>query len=692
MKRTLLVLLSLLFHYTLIAQTFNGSGGSIPDDGTSIRFPVTVSGLPTSLDTNFGIVNVCIYAVHPYDSDLDIWLIAPDSTYIELSTGNGGSGDNYWNTCFYDSVPLFISSGTAPFTGSYRPESPLYNVNNGQNPNATWQLLIHDTYPFADAGLLVSWTITFGNNPPQGLVLQSSNLPIIKINTSGQSIPDDPKIMAHMQIIDNGPGIRNNVSDTPNVYDGYIGIEVRGSSSQMFPKKSFGLETWDSTGNSIDTSLFGLPSESDWILNANYTDKTFMRNVLSYDRSRAMGHYASGTRYCEVILNSQYQGIYVFMEKIKRDPGRVNIAKLTPNDTTGDDLTGGYILKVDKTTGGTSSGSWLSLFTPPSGGPKPTIQIEYPVASAILPVQVQYIEQYSDSFENALHGNQFMDPLNGYRKYIDVNSWVDYFLLSELSKNVDGYRISTYFYKEKDSDGGLLHMGPVWDYDIAWGNADYYDGNLPTGYSYQFNNTGDGFQVPFWWSRLLQDPFFRNTMRCRWEDLRDTVLSTAVLHSWIDSIGTLLNESQDRNFTMWPILGTYVWPNPSPIPPDYPGVIQELKDWITNRALWMDANLPGNCSLTGQQNIAGITNVNAYPNPAVNDVWLLLPEEFHANAVIRIENSLGQEIHRENIILQGHRTLLDVSSFRDGILFIELQCGDKIFRTKVLKNQTANPR
>jgi subtilisin-like proprotein convertase family protein len=273
--KKILFTISILFVFTQAnAQSFSGVGGNIPDDGTSIRFPVLVSGLPASIDSTFGVISACLNIVHPYVSDLSIWLVAPDSTYIELSSGNGGSGDNYWNTCFIDTVPVYITSGAAPYTGEYRPESPIYNVNNGQNPNSAWQLLIEDTYPFADAGILLNWTITFGNNPPKGLVLQSSNLPIVKINTLGQVIPDDPKITVQMQIIDNGMGIRNYVSDTPNVYNGQIGIEIRGSSSQMFPKKSFGFETLDSAGNEIDTSLFGMPSESDWILGANYTDKT----------------------------------------------------------------------------------------------------------------------------------------------------------------------------------------------------------------------------------------------------------------------------------------------------------------------------------------------------------------------------------------------------------------------------------
>lgn len=686
MKSLLTAFLLLLWVTGMKAQTFNGTGGTIPDDGSFTRYTIPVGGLQSSIDSTFGLTEVCFNIIHPYTGDLNIWLICPDSTYIELSTGNGGSGNNYWQTCLEDNALNFISSSNAPFSGSFRPESPLYVANNGQNPNQTWQLMIQDAYS-GDAGILLNWTITFSANPPQGFQFSSSNLPIIKINTMGQAILDDPKIMATMGIIDNGPGQRNYVSDPANHYNGFIGIETRGSSSQTFPKKSFGLETWDSTGNEIDTALLGMPSESDWILNANYTDKTLMRNVLMYDIGQSLGYYASRTRYCEVILNGQYMGVYIFMEKIKRDNERVDIAKMTPADTSGDDLTGGYILKVDKTTGSGGAG-WVSSFNPPSGGQPHTIQVEYPDPADLLPVQEQYIEAYCDSFETATAGPGFTNPVSGYRKYIDLQSWVDYFLLSELSKNVDGYRISTYFYKQKDSDGGKLYMGPLWDYDIAWGNADYYGGDVSSGYSYQFNNTGDAFQVPFWWNKFMQDPFWRNTARCRWEELRDSVISTQRLHDWIDSVGVLLDESQTRNFTLWPILGVYVWPNPSPLPPDYTGVKQELKNWITNRGNWLDANLPGVCSLTGYQDVHQPSgdNATAYPNPAMNDTWILLPDNMQGVIRVTLFNELGQTVQMTDMYIQDEKAHLDLSGIAKGLYIAEIKSPQKTYRSKFIKS------
>ncbi|MFM7016416.1 MAG: CotH kinase family protein, partial [Bacteroidota bacterium] len=275
----------------------------------------------------------------------------------------------------------------------------------------------------------------------------SSNLPIVKINTLGNSIVDEPKVLSNMQIIDNGPGLRNYITDTVYTYDGNIGIEVRGSSSQSFPKKSFGFETWDSASNEIDTSLLGFPRESDWILNANYTDKSFLRNVTSYHLFNQMGHYASRTKYVEVFINNVYAGVYILMEKVKRDNNRVNISNLTPLDTSAIDITGGYILKVDKATGSGGAGGFNSAFPPVNNGTIPEILYDYPNDATITAQQANYIQAFVDSFEQALHGPQYTDPINGYYKYINDSTFIDFFLINELSKNVDGNRISSYLYK-----------------------------------------------------------------------------------------------------------------------------------------------------------------------------------------------------------------------------------------------------
>ncbi|MGB1044566.1 MAG: CotH kinase family protein, partial [Flavobacteriaceae bacterium] len=161
-------------------------------------------------------------------------------------------------------------------------------------------------------------------------------LPLVSVDTYNQEIPDEPKIPGIMQVSDRGN----------ELFQGPIGIERRGQSSQSFPKKQYGLETKDASNQDLDVSILDMPLEEDWILYAPYSDKSLMRNVLAYDIARSMGRYASRTQFVNMKLNGLNQGIYVFMEKLKRDDNRININKLKPDENEGEDVTGGYIIKI----------------------------------------------------------------------------------------------------------------------------------------------------------------------------------------------------------------------------------------------------------------------------------------------------------------------------------------------------------
>jgi len=450
----------------------------------------------------------------------------------------------------------------------------------------------------------------------------SSNLPIVIVDTQGQTIVDEPKIPSTMGIINNGPGNRNDVTDPINDYNGNIGIEIRGSSSQSFPKKQYGIELRDALGASQDKSLLGLPKKDDWILYAAYDDKTLMRDVLAYHLGRQLGRYASRFKYVELVLNGAYQGVYILLEKVKRDKNRVNIAKLDETMTTGDVLTGGYIIKIDKGTGSGGAG-WASSYKPEEGNTWQNIffQYEYPKPENITAEQRLYIAQYISDFETALHGDQYRDPVNGYRKYADMGSFVDYFIVNELTKNPDGYRLSTFLHKQRDSDGGKIFMGPIWDYNEGFGNVDYCTGGTPSGWVLDFNKTcpDDYWQIPFWWKKLLLDSAFTKQLNDRWNSLRSTVLATSQVSAFIDSLNTVLDaEAQQRNFTAWPIIGVYVWPNYY-VGPTYQSEISYLKGWVTSRLNWMDAYMP--------QVVTGIERKNElpvrlYPNPVQSELYV----------------------------------------------------------------------
>jgi CotH kinase protein len=454
-------------------------------------------------------------------------------------------------------------------------------------------------------------------------VFNSSNLPVILIDTHGAFIADDPKITADMKIISNGTGVRNTITDTGITYnyDGKIGIEFRGSSSQSFPKKAFGVELRDAAGNGIDASLLGMPKKDDWVLLAAYDDKSLIRDALAYRLAREQHEYASRSRFCELVVNGAYMGVYVLLEKVKRDKNRVNISKLDPASISGDALTGGYILKIDKTTGSGGDGWYSSYRTLASTkGQSPFFQYDYPKSEDIVPEQKAYIKSAMNTFENALAGDNFKDSLSGYQKYIDLTSFIDFFIINEATKNPDGYRLSSYFYKKKDSEGGKFYMGPVWDFNEGFGNVDYCTQGNPEGFAYKFNSScpEDGFQIPFWWSRLLEDPSFSKKLSARWMFLRNNFFRTPTVLNYVDSVSSVLKlESEERNFQKWPILGTYVWPNYF-VGNSYDEEITWMEQWIANRMTWLDQNIP--LLVTDVHEAPQVFSIQAFPNPFSDEI------------------------------------------------------------------------
>lgn len=429
---------------------------------------------------------------------------------------------------------------------------------------------------------------------------QSTDLPIVKIDTEGP-IKDEPKVKGTLSIIFNGEGNRNHVTDFPSEYFGHCGVEIRGESTQSFPKQSFLVELWDEEGEDIDSSFLQFPSEEDFILYGPYSDKSLMNNVLAMHVANELEHYSSRTRYVELMVNQDYRGVYVLMEKIKRDPYRVDIAKLNPDDIDGDQLTGGYIIRIDK---GEHAG-WYSDYNKYMSNQKLYLQYYYPDGDDIIDVQRDYIQSYFDDFEEALASSTYYNNLGlHYTDYIDLRSFVDNFILNEWSKDVDAYRLSTYFHKDKESKGGKIHAGPFWDFNFAFGNGDYCEGFMIEGINLYRCAGGSS---PFWWDRMLKDNIFLSAMRCRWDELRETILSDAYINQFIDHQIDLLAESQERNYERWPILGQYVWPNP-PFYADAQShqlIAQTMKDWINARAAWLDENLPhgpGDCDIFNVEN------------------------------------------------------------------------------------------
>jgi len=521
-----------------------------------------------------------------------------------------------------------------------------------------------------------------------GQTFTSSNLPIVLINTNGQTIVNEPKITVDLGIIYNGEGVRNNVTDSLNHYKGKVGIEIRGSSSQMFPKKQFGFETRDAGGEDLAVSLFGMPEESDWILSAQYNDKTLMRDVITYALSNAIGRYASRSRYCELVINGQYQGVYILLEKVKRDKNRVNVSKLDSTGTSGDALTGGYIIKIDKLDGSGNDG-WYSTFAPFTGSPyKILYQYHYPKPEDIIEVQKTYIKNFILNFEANMMLPTYDDTVNGYVKVLDVNSAVDYFIMNEVTKNVDGFRLSFYMHKDKDSKNSKLILGPYWDYNHGFGNSDYYDGAIINGWqlSYLTTNstfkTTDQFQPPFWWNRLLQDKNFMNKVKSRWIELRKKQFVGNTINAFVDSLVFHLTEAQQRNFVRWPILNTYVWPN-AYVGGSYANEIIYLKKWINDRIGWMDIELTGSpLAVAGKNSLAPaeFTLSQNYPNPfnPSTVIEYQLPE--NSFVTLTLFDILGKEVaslvdHKQNSGVYKIQFSSNDFQLSSGIYFYQLRAG-----------------
>lgn len=465
----------------------------------------------------------------------------------------------------------------------------------------------------------------------------NSDLPIIVITTNVQTIIDEPKINCNMGIIWNKNRERNSLNDEFNDYNGKIGIEIRGSTSQQYPKKSYGFETRDSVGNNLNVSLMGLPKENDWILYGAYPDKTLMRNEITYWLFEQMQHYSPRFVYCELIIDGIYMGVYSLIEKIKRDKNRIDIAKLDIDDNAGDSLTGGYIIKIDKLTG-SSNIPWTSSYQP-----KLKFLYHNPKYSELTSIQRDYIKNYVDDFEDAVYSQDFTDTTIGYRAYIDTKSFIDFMLLQELGRTVDDYRSSSFMYKDRDSKDAKLKFGPMWDFNLSYGNADYCAAYDTSGWQYNFCEVCPTFptEPPDWWEKILQDNTFADELQCRWQFLRSTILEKNYIDNWIDSTALYLEESQQRNFAKWPVLGKYVnWNyfvgNTFQEETDY------LKWWFNARSLYMDKNLPGYCNSTViKENIISANNrISVYPNPTTG----MLKTTASDNSVIKLFGIDGSAI------------------------------------------------
>lgn len=481
-------------------------------------------------------------------------------------------------------IVRYTLDGSEPTSASTRYSSPIkisepallkakvFGSGSSSSPTAT------EAYSFMEAGLAAF----------------SSNLPLVVLDTFGERVPYGQKIPVAARFVDATTG-RSTLLGSSD-FEGLGELNVRGHTSLRYPKHSYHFQT---KHGSPKVALLGLPKESDWVLYAPYSDKSLMRDVLGYELSNQIGRYAARTRLVEVFLNDSggkmtqrnYIGVYVFEEKIKRGKNRVNIEKLTPEDSTEPNITGGYIIKKDHSDQvdnpdnsipmlGGSGRRKESSFRSSHGN-----QFFYvePKGDEITPEQKAWLRRYINKFEQVLYSDDFKDPKTGYAAYIDPDSFIDHHLLVELSKNIDGFRFSTFYHKDR---GGRLKMGPIWDWNLSYGNANAREGFNPEGWYW---SQLDDRQYS-WFRRLFEDPDFTQRYVDRWGELRTNQFAIVKILARIDELAGRLNEAQARNFRRWRLLGRNVWPNAF-VGESFSDEINYLKQWIRQRIEWMDQEL-----------------------------------------------------------------------------------------------------
>ncbi|MDC1395754.1 CotH kinase family protein [Bacteroidia bacterium] len=237
---------------------------------------------------------------------------------------------------------------------------------------------------------------------------------------------------------------------------------------------------------------------------------------------------------------------------------------------------------------------------------------------------------------------------NKFQNYVDLTSWIDYFLVTEIGKHIDAYKLSFYMHKKKITNGGKIHFGPLWDFNLAFGNFDFACSPDPQGWTYEFQGTCDNSH-PFWIKKMTNIPEVSNQINCRWNGLRDGPLHTDSLMDFLNLKELEMGNAPKRNFERWEILGEYVWPNDY-VGETYDEEITFLKNWLTTRLEWMDDNMLGDCSLASIEKQDEVYSLaGAYPNPATDYFYLETQLANYQNARLKMFNSLGQEVLSMNI-------------------------------------------
>lgn len=386
-------------------------------------------------------------------------------------------------------------------------------------------------------------------------------------------------------------GVISLSAEGQETFEAELEVRGRGNSTWDWDKKPYRLKLKTSA------KLLDMPKSKHWVLLANYADKTLMRNDIAFMFSRSIGmEYTTRDRYVELHLNGVYRGVYQLVEHIRVDNDRVNIPELSIDDTAADKISGGYLMEIDfrMHLNFCQSAFNQSIYPYCAGGVNALRNEDYCMDSSygmnpfclknpedlLLPewsAQRNYITQYFNDTEAALFGNDFADPVVGYAAYIDVDSAVNYYIINELFKNVDGAVASAFLHKKRD---GKLFFGPIWDFDLGLGNAGYDDVDKTYGWHIR--------KAP-WFDRLFQDPAFDAKVKARWQELKAEGKLEQIFQ-YAEARALWLDQQQEKNFNLWQIFYWQTWYT-RVILGSYDAEVAEMIRWQRERMQWMDGQL-----------------------------------------------------------------------------------------------------
>jgi spore coat protein CotH len=375
------------------------------------------------------------------------------------------------------------------------------------------------------------------------------------LNTNGTAITSkDVYVTGTLKLVGNFKDV---------LFDGKTEVKGRGNSTWDMPKKPYRIKL------DKKASLLGMPENKNWVLLANYADKSLIRSELAFSLSRSIGRpFTVASRYVELYLNGGYLGSYQLTQQVKEGPGLVDIDEQPDGTTTLPNLSGGYLIEQDLF----ANGEPVYFYTTK----KIPFVVKYPDEDKINQQQKDYIKNHFQKVEDALYADNFADPVNGYRKYFDVDTYVDYYIVNEVIGNPDAFR-STYLFKKRNDD--KIYTGPIWDFDKAANN----DNRLGDQVNGLMSNSA--FEPKIWFKRLMMDPGFRQKIRSRWNELKPKI---QVLPDAIAPLQKKLAVSQVRNFIRWDILNKQSYLELY-VSGSYEGEITYLKNFLVNHIIWLDA-------------------------------------------------------------------------------------------------------